>query len=689
MKASSLLTFRRYLIKLIAHNHAIVILGMLLLVTFGPFLVTWGFYFDDWPMIFLIKNKGDIFEFYSYDRPFAAWTDVTLGRLLDVNPLVWQIANLFARWFVVIAFWWCLSLLWPESKRQVLYTALLFAIYPVFYQQPIAVTYMHVFIWYASYFLSIGLMIHAVRKAKLFSFSTLLSILFAIFHIFSVEYFWGLELTRALFLWLSLDERLTRFKKMRSLLGYWLPWLVLFSIATIWRFVIFGAKTAVANKPIVLYSLFSNPVQTLTELLEKILQDLLYVLLGSWTHGIQPNTISMQSPLLLIAWAAVIGISIAAFFVLKQKDDPEEASNDNQRYVWSSQALFLGSIALPMSLIPAWVAGRQIFAPGGMFTDRFGLPAMIGASLVIIGLIETLICSPKYRRLVVAILIGLAVGMQIRSANTFRRDWNFARDFYWQLYWRAPALKPNTALLNEGGIFRYTAKYALATSLNVLYPVNERITDVPYWFFELDNLHEAYAHSGLIDFESIILQDDIRNIRFKAPGQNVILISYERQKPHCLWVLNPADIHNPYLQNLTKTYLHYSNLDQIIPKPVNSSYPDPKIFGPEIPRRWCYFYQKADLARQMQNWKEIIKLEQEAEQLEYGPSNSYEWFPFIEAHIRLGDLNRAIELSEFVFTEDNRFGPALCSLWERSSNQEIRSSQKVIILLNTLDCHFE
>lgn len=688
MKVSSLFTVKRYLTNLITQNYAIVMSGMLLLVTFGPFLASWGFYFDDWPMIFLIKNKGDIFEFYSYDRPFAAWTDVILGWILGIKPLVWQIANLLTRWFVVVAFWWCLSLLWPESKRQVLYATLLFAIYPVFYQQPIAVTYLHVFIWYASYFLSIGLMIYAVRQARLLSLSTLLSILFASFHIFSVEYFWGLELIRPLFLWLSLNEHLPRFRKMKSLLGYWLPWLVLLSIAIIWRFAIFQTETA--NKPVVLYSLLSKPVQTVTELLENILQDLLYVLLGTWTHAIQPNTINTRSPILLIAWVAVIAISMAAFFALKQKEEgSDERSNDNKRYVWSSQALFLGSIALPVSLIPAWMAGRQIFVPAGMFTDRFGLPAMMGASLVIIGLIETLISSPKYRRLVVAILIGLAVGIQIRSANTFRRDWNFARDFYWQLYWRAPALQPNTALLNEGGIFQYTAKYALGASLNVLYPVNERVTDVPYWFFELDNLHEAYARSGLIEFESIILQDDIRNIRFKAPGQNVILISYERQKPHCLWVLNPADVHNPYLQDITDTYLHYSNLDRIIPKPVNSSYPDPNIFGPEIPHRWCYLYQKADLARQMQNWEEIIKLEQEAAQLNYAPSNSYEWFPFIEAHIRLGDLNRAIELSEFVFTEDNRFGPALCSLWERSSNQEILSSQKVIILFNTLNCHFD
>lgn len=669
----------------LSRGYAPILLGILLLVTFGPFLFRWGFYFDDWPMIFLIKNKGDILEFYSYDRPFAAWTDIALQAILGTKPLLWQFANLIARWFSAIALWWCLSLLWPKDKRQVLYVALLFAIYPVFYQQPIAVTYTHAFLWYTSYFLSIGFMILAVRKSQVLSLSTLLSIFFAIFHMISSEYFWGLELLRPLILWLILKEQRWP-QKLKSLLVYWLPWLILLAVATIWRFLIF--KPADANSPVILFSLFENPVPTILQLTQTVLQDLLYIGVGAWTNAVQPSTIDFDSTILLLAWGAVLIVSIAAFLVLRLGEKGEPLNDNEQEQGWLYQAFSLGSIGIPISLIPAWIAGRQCVVEGGLYTDRFALPALMGASLVIVSLIETLVSRPTYRRLLIALLLGLAVGMQVRSANNFRRDWNFARDFYWQLYWRVPALQPNSALLSEHGVFQYTAKYALATSINVLYPVPKGTTEVPYWTFELDDLYNDYFYNGIaLDFESIQLQDSIRNITFSTSGKNIVLFSYERSKPHCLWVLNPLDTANPYLEELTEMYLSNSNLDRIIPEPIYSDYPDSVIFGPEPPHTWCYYYQKADLARQTRNWEEIIKLGYEAEKLEYGPSNSYEWLPFIEAHLHEGNLEKASELTVAAFDNNNRLDRALCAVWERALQGKSISSEIAYSALTKIGCN--
>jgi tetratricopeptide (TPR) repeat protein len=92
----------------------------------------------------------------------------------------------------------------------------------------------------------------------------------------------------------------------------------------------------------------------------------------------------------------------------------------------------------------------------------------------------------------------------------------------------------------------------------------------------------------------------------------------------------------------------------------------PAIYGPEPAHGWCYHFQRADLARQMGDWEEVIKLGDAAFKLDDHPNDPLERFVFIEGYAHLGDWEKAIEYSKVSFRVSRDYvGPLLCQLWKR------------------------
>lgn len=634
-----------------------------LLFSFGIFIPAWGFYFDDWPIVYLIQNQGDILQYYTFDRPFAAWTDIFLKTFLGTSPIAWQTANLFMRWAAVLGFWWCLKLIWPLARKQAVAAAMLFAVYPVFFQQPIAVTYTHAFLWYALYFLSIGLMVAAVQNPRWFYLFTFLSLMAAAVHILSVEYFWGLELLRPVLLWLVVSENPgTWQQRLRKVLLSWSPYLALLSSVAFWRF--FGLKLVDdPNPPKMLFALLESPLTAIKDLTQTILRDVLHILLSTWSRAIQPETILLNSISSLVSWGLVILVAVFAGWYLV-RFQVSDSSDPGSSFSWERKAMIVGVYALLVGMIPAWVAGRQVHV--GMYSDRFALPAMVGASLVISGVLFSLIPKWLNKAIILALLIGLSSGVYFRVGNDYRKDWINQRNFYWQLYWRAPVLNPYTALLSEGGIFKFTTKYSISSAINVLYPVPEATTDLPYWVFELDDLAD-----GGIDPEKLIsgvdLRETLRTLSHTSLSRDGILISYLRGRNHCLWVLSLDDADYPYLPYYSALTLELSNLGQILPESSTTVLPDATIFGPEPAHEWCYYFEKADLARQFGDWETVRSLGDQALSLGFGPHESYEWIPFIEGYIHGRNWEMAGMLTIEAYGKDPNLKQALCAAWSRAT----------------------
>ena len=93
-----------------------------------------------------------------------------------------------------------------------------------------------------------------------------------------------------------------------------------------------------------------------------------------------------------------------------------------------------------------------------------------------------------------------------------------------------------------------------------------------------------------------------------------------------------------------------SKIENIIPG-SNTSLPLTVLFGSEPPHDWCYYYEKADLARQQGKWPEVIKLAEQAQKQSLSPNDQIEWMPFLQAYAVAGDMKNVKQLSTRINTE--------------------------------------
>jgi len=88
-------------------------------------------------------------------------------------------------------------------------------------------------------------------------------------------------------------------------------------------------------------------------------------------------------------------------------------------------------------------------------------------------------------------------------------------------------------------------------------------------------------------------------------------------------------------------------------------------FLKELPRTWCYYYAKAELAYQKEDWAQVIALTDEARSLGYEPEDPFEWLPYIEAQAQMENIQAAQERARNAFKQDNGIRRGLCEVWKR------------------------
>jgi hypothetical protein len=648
---------------------------LVMALSFGVFIPSVGFYWDDWPTIFVKHSGGSFFQYYGISRPLVPIHDTLFTSILGVNPLAWQISCFLFRVAVALAFWWCFSLIWPNARRQVFAAALLFALYPAFSQWPLAVTYQSGFIEYALYFVSIAWMILAIRHPKKFYLFTGLAILSAAIQLLISEYFWGLELLRPLILWLLFRDPAGSWKKrLKKVFLNWSPYLILLFAVVLNRFLVPQSANVDHSTTKVVTLLLSSPVKEIIHLVETFLRDSVYVLVNAWFPVVSLDSMDFSSSLSMLSWGMAALIAVLTGFALgKQPDGPSDRPQTAPGS-WGRQALLVGGIALIAGLLPIWLGGKQVFS--NIYSDRFSIPAFVGTSLLIVGILDLIASKWAYQAVILSVLLGLSAGNYFRQANQYRWEWTYEQRFAWQLYWRAPSIQPQTAILSEGGIFQWVTKYSLASVINTLYPAPGRSTDLPYWAFELDTLSSPETL-----LKGMPISDGVRSLSFSGVSTDSLLISYDPYMKHggfvhCVWVLNPNDRYAHGIGPLTRASLPLSNVKRILLEPASGSSPDRVVFGPEPAHTWCYYFEKADLARQLGDWKAVASLGDEAAAHSYTPNDPYEWLPFIEGYIHTKNWEKAHTLSLETDRWNPELIPAVCDAWSRSlRSMELSASE--------------
>ncbi len=107
-----------------------------------------------------------------------------------------------------------------------------------------------------------------------------------------------------------------------------------------------------------------------------------------------------------------------------------------------------------------------------------------------------------------------------------------------------------------------------------------------------------------------------------------------------------------------------SNLDLIQAAPATPASLPGEVFDPGPETSWCYYFQKADLARQMGNWQKVAEIGEIAFRLDNSPNHASERVPFIQGYAYTGKWARAVELTAQTIEINKFMGPMLCDTWQ-------------------------
>jgi hypothetical protein len=641
-------------------------------LSYGLLLPFLGYYFDDWPVIWQVKTGADFWEFYSYDRPFSAWTYLLTTPLFSIRPWVWHSFTLILRWLTSCAAWWFLSQLWPTRRQHVTWMAILFAVYPVYQQQSIAVAYSQHWLTFLLYLVSVGSMLASLRKGKSARWHLLVALIAQGLHLFTMEYFWGLELMRLFLIACVVAEtRSDRKKVITETLRVWLPFAFLLLIAIAWRAFLFSPPGVDPNELRWLQDLQSAPFSAILGMVNRILGDLLHIMVSSWFPTLQVQALDLTSMFMNITWfvAALSSALVFGYLIIFRGEDTAPKAEST----WKGQQILLGLGLMVCGPLPVWITGKQITV--GMYSDRFAMASMVGASVLIVMLVSGLIANRRYQIGVIAVLAGLAVGGHIREANDFRWDWTYQRRFFEQLSWRVPGLVPGTTVFSEGALSKYMGDYPTAFAINTIYAPVYNGYQVDYWFFELDAKFARYSKNYL---RGQIIKDSLRNVSFQGRSNEAIVVAYQPEISRCLWVLTDEYADLPNLPPLSRAAIPLTDLTRILPSGTTAqSETMRRIFGESDTDNWCYYYQKAELARQNEDWDQVLTLKEEASRLGYTPGDTAEWFPFVDAYLHLGDWEAAAELTLTAFEADPNSRMVFCQLWDQAQAKQGSSGLQI------------
>jgi hypothetical protein len=660
-----------------------LIFSLLAIAAYGPFLPWIGLYWDDWPFIWSAHffGPGGFIDVFQHSRPLLWPIAFFTTSFIPENPVAWQIFGLFVRILTALSSWYCFKSIWPRFQRQALMAGLFFLVYPGFSQQWIPLTYVNqLYIPLIAYTLSLGMMSRAVRTPKNNYRLTLCAILLQIVGLFSTEYFFGLEFLRPIIIWYSVqDVEKTFLGWLKFIMKYWLPYLSVLTIDISWLmfYYRFGEYRYYD-----LRSLDSLGASVWEILLNLVKDSWEAVRIGGIEAWVQTFNIFWKKPDLL--WA-LIGLVLVSFlsinFFLARLDLPSLFPK-NRRWAW--RVILIALVGILLGRIPSWAAGLPLRLSFGW--DRFTLPMIFGASMLFIGLVELSGLGSR-GHYIISLVISLSIGQQFINASTFRDDWDHQKELFWQLSWRIPALEPHTILLTNELPLTYETDNSLTAPLNWIYSSSIG-DDLPYIL-----LYSKIRLGGpkLPDIKpNLPIIVKYANITFT--GSTSDLIAFYEPPLGCLKILDSTYSNAAVFPELREPFIEaieLSDTSRILIKEPSPTLPS-SLFGEEPSHTWCYYFEKAELARQSGDWNSVVVLISKALEKGFAPKDPREWLPLIEGYAHTNNLLASEELSNGILREYPQMHHAICNIWKRVESEadyHSKGQKKAITLLNTYNCH--
>ena len=221
-------------------------------------------------------------------------------------------------------------------------------------------------------------------------------------------------------------------------------------------------------------------------------------------------------------------------------------------------------------------------------------------------------------------------------------------------------MKPNTALLTDELYIDYETDLSFTGPVNWMYAPDYQGNDLPYALL-FTQIRLGSASLPSLE-KNTGMNLNMRTVSFQGSTSQAIVIYMP--KNGCLRVLDPA----------CGDQVTYNQLPKLLVDAIPLSDPSRIVVdSPEVPQlsllkkphTWCYYLDRAELARQKGDWESVIHLIDEATSLGYQPEDALEWLTYIEAQAMMRNIDIAQKVSMDALARDNEFCRGSRQLWKR------------------------
>ena len=619
----------------------ILLLALMAGIVYLVFVPRFGYYKDDWYLMYAAGTRGAaaFWDIFIIDRPLRTLVMAPAYMLFGSNPLYYNLSAYLFRVLSAAALYGSLNLLWARQKNLNLIAALLFLLYPGFLSQPNAIDYQSHIVGLAAGMVSIFFTFKAITETRLITRVCffLLSILLGWLSLGQMEWYIGFEVLRwmGVFFLASRTEQ-NFFKSVWVSVRGAFPTLAVAGGFLFWRLFIFESQRGATDVDMQVGDIFSDPFKFAMQSMKALGDDALDSVIRAWYVPLRRLTLPFSAG----DWLPALSLALLTVLVwiLYQRWEKPVDDETNTRSNWRREAVLLGLGMVVFGLLPVIMVGRSVDFKN---FSRYTLVASVGTVILLqAGL--SLIRNSVWRTAIVSSLLVSASMTHYANGLAHVRETEQMNAFWWQVTWRIPQMEPATTLLvNYADITIEEDYFVWGPASLIYYP---------------ESTHAEYPQPGIYALlvgdetvEKILAQEkqefsERRSIRTYPNYRNVLLIS-QPTPTSCVQVISGGqpEISSKEDKRLIPIVPFSEDRRIMIGEP---SHVPPEIpFDTEPEHGWCFYYQKASLARQAGEWEEVFRLGEEAWQKNLRPVDQIEWMPFLQAYALQGHVDRVTDIS--------------------------------------------
>lgn len=597
-----------------------------------PHAVRLTYYKDDWYYVYdgMIGGAKVFHEMFRIDRPARGFFFEWFFALFGATPLLWHIGAFLWRGAATLAAWSLFGILWKGERKFIFLAALFFAVYPGYSWWVSAIEYQPMMASLALQTLSIALTWKAVlARSHVEKIACLgASLLTGWAYIALVDYAIGMEAFRLLGVFFLVNRGAGRsvWKGILHALRA-LGWGLLIPLGFLfWRLFFFENQRAATDIGVQLGALAENPASTAVNWLLQTYNSLVNLTVQAWLNQFPAFLQGMRLRDLGVG-AFLVGGALL-LLALSEKRIEETSGVDRDRL--RSEALTLGGLGMLFGVLPVVMANRHVNIGG---FSHYGLPASLAAGLFMAAVLD-MVSMKKARSVLLYVLLSFAILAHYGIAIRALQEQKALQEFWWQVSWRAPAIRAGTTL---------ALYYPLAGLGDDDFGVMEA-ANVIYFPAPTGQIPVHYPLAGLTlnsrTLPDILNASPVRETKYRS---HTVTFDYENllvmSQPAPYSCVHVMDGSQPLISTLDPIEAALaapkSKIENVI---INAAFsaPPQAVYGGEPARDWCYYFQKADLAAQSGDWERVVSLGEEALRLQFSPDDRVEWMPFLKAYAITG-----------------------------------------------------